>query len=243
MKTDKTWQFLQETSISQLVEFYDLLPDILFWIKDKNSDFIYANKVFIEHLDVHNLEQAIGKNDYAFSPKHLAEQYINDDKKVMQGEKVTDRIELNIGPSGEIAWYSTSKRCLLDSNCKVIGTYGFTRHLTKTSKTLAHVRELEVPITYISEHYANEINIEVLAQRSHLSVSALERRFKKHLGKTPKRFINDFRLEKARKLLVETKLPIAQIGYQVGFSEPSYFSKMFKQLFNILPSDLRTQYS
>ena len=239
MKTDKTKEFLANTAISQLVEFYDLLPDILFWIKDQDSCFIYANKVFIEHLGLQQLEQVVGKNDHAFSPSHLAHQFIIDDEKVMAGQKVTNRMELNIGPSGDIAWYSTSKRCLFDQRNNIIGTYGFTRHLSKTSQAMSYMTALDAPIAYISAHYASDINIAELAKLSHLSVSALERRFKKHLAKTPKQFINEFRLEQARKLLVETNLPIAQIGHQVGFSEPSYFSKMFKQLFALLPSEIR----
>ena len=241
MKTSKTWEFLSNTSIKQLVEFYDLLPDILFWIKDENSHFIFANKVFLEHLGATHLEQIVGKNDFDYSANYLAQQYVNDDKKVMAGEKVTNRMELNVGPTGDIAWYATSKRCLYNDNNEAIGTYGFTRHSSKTTKALAYMTELETPITFITANYANDINIENLAQMSHLSVSALERRFKKHLGKTPKQFINEYRLEQARKLLLETSLPIAQVGYQVGFSEPSYFSKKFNQLFGLLPSDFRKE--
>lgn len=239
MKTDKTKLFLQHTSIAQIAELYDLLPDILFWIKGKDSEIIYANKVFLEHVGVQHLEQVVGKNDYAFAPKHLAYQFINDDIKVMKGSNVTNRMELNIGAETEIAWYATTKRCLFDAEQNVIGTYGISRHLTKTSKTVSYMVELEVPIAFISKNYSSNINIEDLAKLSHLSISALERRFKKHLGKTPKQFINEFRLEKARMLLVETELPVAQIAYQVGFNEPSYFSKMFKQVFNLLPSELR----
>jgi len=230
---------MANTSVMQLVELYDFLPDVLFWIKDKNSQFIYANKVFIEHLGLNQLEQVVGKSDLSFSPKHLAHQFINDDKKVMAGEKVTHRTELNISASGEIAWFATTKRCLLDRNQNVIGTYGITHHINKSAKAVSYMKELEKPISYITEHYAQEINIELLAKMSHLSVSALERRFKKYLGKTPKKFIIEYRLEQARKLLIETNLPIAQVAYQVGFGEPSYFSKMFKLLFNILPSEYR----
>lgn len=169
----------------------------------------------------------------------MAHQFITDDKKVMAGEKVTNRLELNHTVGADIAWFSTSKRQLCNDNGEVIGTYGLTRHLNKTSKALSYMNDLEVPINYIKQHFSNDICIKELAAVSHLSISALERRFKKHLGKTPKRFINEFRLEQARKLLFETDLPIAQIGFQVGFSEPSYFSKLYKQAFGMLPSTAR----
>ena len=47
---------LRNTSVFQLVEFYDLLPDILLWIKDTDCNIIYANQVFVEHLGLQHLE-------------------------------------------------------------------------------------------------------------------------------------------------------------------------------------------
>ena len=159
----------------------------------------------------------------------------------MQGHVVTDRLELNQTSNGELAWFSTSKKVLTDEGNQILGTYGITRHLQKTSKALLHVRAIEGPVNYIREHYHRNICIEELAQLAHLSVSALERRFKKHLAKTPNQFINEIRLENARRLLVETQLPVSQIAYECGFSEPSYFSKQFKRLFGEMPSQIRTQ--
>jgi AraC-like DNA-binding protein len=195
--------------------------------------------VFLSQKGIPQLEQIIGKTDFFFSPKHMAQQFSNDDKKVMLGEKVTNRMELNITPKGDIAWFSTSKRCLKSNEGEILGTYGLTRHLNKTSKALSYMEELAKPIQFVKENYQQEISIEHLAKISHLSVSALERRFKKHLAKTPKQFINEFRLEQARKLIVETSKPIAEISFLTGFSEPSYFSKQYKKLFNILPSTSR----
>ena len=140
-----------------------------------------------------------------------------------------------------MAWFSTSKKAILADDGQILGTYGVTRHLQKTSKALSHVRAIEGPVNYIREHYHRNICIEELAELAHLSVSALERRFKKHLAKTPNQFINEIRLENARKLLVETRLPISQIAYQCGFSEPSYFSKQFRRLFGEIPSQMRDQ--
>jgi transcriptional regulator GlxA family with amidase domain len=108
-------------------------------------------------------------------------------------------------------------------------------------KTLSGIDELKVPVQYIRDNFHTELSIEKLAQVAHLPVSALERRFKKYLAKTPKQFIRQIRLDNARRLLVETKLPIAKIAYQPGFSNHSYFSRHFKLMFDELPSELRQQ--
>jgi len=236
-------QFLTQIKEQQLIAMFDLLPDILFWIKDQNGRIVHANKVFIDQLSYKNLKHVIGQTDHDFYPKHIAQQFIVDDQKVMSGSVVTDRLELNMNKDGNIAWFSTTKRPVINNQNKIIGTYGVARHLQKTSQTLSRVKAIEIPLEFIKNNYQQSINIEQLAEFSHLSVSALERRFKKYLGKTPNQFITEYRLEKARFFLLETKEPIAQIAEKTGFSEPSYFSRQFKASFGILPSKFRTQFT
>ncbi len=55
-------------------------------------------------------------------------------------------------------------------------------------------------------------------------------------GKTPIEFIRMIRLQRAAQLLEKSQLSVAEIAYQVGFNNPRYFSKYFKDQFNILPS-------
>ena len=230
---------LNTISVKQVLTMFDMLPDIIFWIKDTQSRVVYANQMFVEHLGYSSLEQVLGKSDSDLSPSHIAKQFIADDQKVMSGEIVTDRLEMNVNKLGELAWFSTSKRPLFDEHNMIIGSYGVTRHLQKTVKTLSGIDELKIPVEYIRENFHDDISIEQLAEVAHLSISALERRFKKYLARTPKQFIRQIRLDNARRLLVETKLPIAQIAYQSGFSDHSYFSRHFKLMFGELPSDIR----
>ncbi len=234
-------ELLKKVSVQQVLTMFDMLPDIIFWIKDTQSRVVYANQMFIGHLGFSSYEQVLGKSDYDLFPNHIAKQFIADDQKVLSGEAVTDRLEMNFSKSGELAWFSTSKRPLLDERNVIIGSYGVTRHLQRTVKTLSGIDELKVPVQYVRENFQDELTVEQLAKVAHLSVSALERRFKKHLAKTPKQFIRQIRLENARRLLVETKLPIAQVAYQSGFADHSYFSRHFKLMFDELPSQLRLQ--
>lgn len=223
----------------QLIEAFNLLPDILFWVKDIDCKVVYANQVYVEHVGARKLEEVLGKTDFAFSPEHIAHQFISDDKKVLAGESISNRLELNLPHNGEIGWFSTSKRPLFDERGDIIGTYGVSRHFEKSHRELLHVDSIRVPIIHIQKNLQKDIQITELANITHLSVSALERRFRKHLGKTPKQYINDARLTHARKLLFETDLPIGEVAYQSGFNEPSYFSKQFSKLFGCVPSEFR----
>lgn len=233
-------EFLQNiVGFEQILSMFDLLTDVIFWIKDTDSQIIYANKKYAEHLGFHSLHQVMGKSDNAFFPPHIAKQFITDDKSVMNGHVITDRLELNMLNSGEFAWFSTSKRPLFDKNNVIVGSFGFTQLLSKASKVLSSIDAIKEPIEYVRENYHREISIEELAKLAFISVSALERRFKKYLSKTPKQFVNEVRLENARRMLIETRLPIAEIAFRCGFSEHSYFSRQFKLQFGILPSQLR----
>jgi PAS domain-containing protein len=129
--------FLQDViGIQQILSMFDLLTDVIFWIKDTESRVVYANKMFVEHIGMHSPSQVLGKSDAAFFPPHIAKQFITDDQSVMSGNVITDRLELNILKFGEFAWFSTSKRPLFDSQNIIIGSYGFTRLLSKASQVL-----------------------------------------------------------------------------------------------------------
>lgn len=229
--------------VQQIIDMFDLIPDILFWIKDIDGRIVYANTFFLEHIGVQHLNQAIGCTDFDFSPYHIAKQFRVDDQKVLQGEIVHNRLEMNMTQGGDVAWFITSKKVLLDNAEQAIGSYGISRHLEKTSLALSGMDALKIPVDYINKHYMNELSMTELASISCLSISALERRFKKHLHKTPKQFVNEIRLENARRLLVETNLAIAAIANDVGFSDHSYFSKQFQLLFGQLPSSFRRSHT
>ncbi|GEA10960.1 response regulator transcription factor [Alteromonas sp. KUL49] len=240
-KSSKNQLVVNDINVQTLIGMFDLVPNTLFWIKDEQCRFIHANQVFIEHSGMRCLSRIVGRTDYAISPPHLARQYILDDRKVMTGDIVTNRIELNMLSSGEFGWYSTSKRPLQNDDGTIVGTYGFTHHLEQTSQALSSIDAIRAPVEFVRENYQKDFTVEDLAKVSFLSVSALERRFKKHLGKTPKQFVNEVRLENARRMLTDTALPIVEIAYRCGFSEHSYFSRQFKKMFGTLPSALREQ--
>lgn len=65
------------------------------------------------------------------------------------------------------------------------------------------------------------------------------RLFKKYYNVTVTRYINNYKLQKAKKLLKYTDLNIIEIAYSLGFSEPSYFCRIFKKAYNLSPGKYR----
>ncbi len=81
-----------------------------------------------------------------------------------------------------------------------------------------------------------DLSIPQLGQKLHLSNIQFYRKIKALTGRTPTLFIRSYRLQKARYLLQTSSLNVSEIAYDVGFSDPAYFSRAFKQEFGVNPS-------
>ena len=90
----------------------------------------------------------------------------------------------------------------------------------------------------IEENFSNsELNVNYLAEKLNISRSGLFAKIKTLADVTPNEMIQIVRLKRAAELLLEKKYTISEIGYMVGFSNPSYFSKCFQKQFGVRPMD------
>ncbi len=94
-------------------------------------------------------------------------------------------------------------------------------------------------MAYIHEHYADSISRMDLAQHVALSEDYLTDCFRKELGVTPITYINRYRVQQAKLLLTESYKSITEIAFDVGFSDSSYFSRVFRREVGMSPTDYR----
>jgi len=83
-------------------------------------------------------------------------------------------------------------------------------------------------------------NVENFGKEMGVSRMQLHRKLKALTGQPASEFLKSQRLKLALKLLKEKKISIAEVGYTVGFNDPSYFTKCFKQEFGRSPSEYFT---
>lgn len=83
------------------------------------------------------------------------------------------------------------------------------------------------------------LRIEDISQALHVSRSTLFLHFKREFGKNPMAVLMDIRIAHARKLLEESLLPISQIAFQSGFTDPLYFSRCFSRETGMSPREYR----
>ena len=217
----------------------ELIPDTHAWVKDRDGVFVFGNRLFYERFGISSMRGLVGKTDYDLAPADMAQHYCADDNRVLDGGAVTDRLELMPGKAKSLEWFLTSKWPVYSQVGDIIGSMGISRHLNHSERKLVSYQELSVPTDYIQEHFAGHLSVDELARACNLSVSALERRFKKHLKKTPHQYITETRLDNAKRLLLETEKSIGTIALETGFADHSHFTRMFRKHFGQAPSSLR----
>ena len=98
-------------------------------------------------------------------------------------------------------------------------------------------------VDYIRLHYPEEISLSVLIDIAAMSKANLTRRFLKETGTTIISFIRDTRCYHAKKLLENSELSIKEISSYVGYEDYNYFTKVFRSVTNLTPSEYRSQHS
>lgn len=88
---------------------------------------------------------------------------------------------------------------------------------------------------FVAERYAEELKACDLADFLYCSVPQVYRYTKKYYNLSPANYINEIRLQKAERLLLTTKKTVTEIALSVGFSDTSYFTKLFKKHYSQSP--------
>jgi AraC-like DNA-binding protein len=108
-----------------------------------------------------------------------------------------------------------------------------TRHKRLGSEAQRLVRKT---MAYIHEHFAQPISRHDLARYAGVSERHLNRCFLQETGVTPLTYLNRYRIQQAKGLLEQGQLSITEIMGSVGFSESSYFTRVFRREAGISPS-------
>ena len=84
--------------------------------------------------------------------------------------------------------------------------------------------------------------IDQLCRDAGASRSQIHNKLKKWTGLSTTYFIRSIKLQRAKYLLVQTDLNIAQVAFEVGFRDPSYFTRVFDERFGICPKNFRKRW-
>jgi len=94
-------------------------------------------------------------------------------------------------------------------------------------------------LDYLSEHCTDGFDLGRVAEASGLSKYHLDRVFKQSTGLSPSRYMTNLRLDKAKLLLTNSLTPIADVAVELGFSDQSHFTHVFKRFIGVTPKAYR----
>ena len=224
----------------QTLALFDLLPDVSFFVKDRRGRFIILNRRGCEYCGVASEDDALGKTDHDFFPSLRADEYREDDERVMRtGKAIVNRIESAPEKEASPRLVTTSKIPLRDKRGRVIGVAGFSRQIERMQSGTADA--MSEVIEYLHSHFAENVGTERLARMAGLSVSHFERRFRLAFGSSPRQYLIRVRVENAARMLRESDRSITEIAQACGFYDHAHFSRSFRRITNLSPTAYRNR--
>jgi two-component system response regulator YesN len=92
---------------------------------------------------------------------------------------------------------------------------------------------------YISKHYNEQLTLKEIADKFHFNYYYLSSYFSSQVAEGFSEYLNKIRVEKALELLRKEDIPVSEVSYLVGYSDHSYFCKVFKKFTKVTPSKFR----
>jgi PAS domain S-box-containing protein len=114
----------------------DSLSDCHVFAKDTASRFITTNAFHLKSLGAASLQDVIGKTDFDFFPRDLAQKYFDDEQQVMRtGQALVDQDERMLDAQGREHWFLTSKMPLRDAEGRITGLVGISNDITARKRS------------------------------------------------------------------------------------------------------------
>ena len=97
-------------------------------------------------------------------------------------------------------------------------------------------------IAYMKEHFTEKITLEDVAATIGFNANYFSELFKKETGENFSNYLLGIRMEKAKQMLRDTKIPVYEIGESVGYKDAKYFSQQFMKVVGVKPAEYRKLY-
>lgn len=221
-------------------QLLDLLPDIAFFVKDRQGRFIMQNRRAYEVCHVATERETIGRTDHDFFPKAHADLYVAGDQRIFAtGEPLINMIEpLPDSPSSS-DFIVCSKYPIRDRRRRVIGVACMYRRIDSLRVPPTHFGRIAKALDAIHHRYAEALDGLALARLTGISRRQFERHFRRVFGATPHDYLMRVRVNAACTLLADSDKGITDVALAVGFYDHSHFSRTFRRIMGIAPLAFR----
>jgi AraC family transcriptional regulator len=185
-------------------------------------------------LDPWLVEQVAKENAKANHVELLLHLGIND--RQIEHIVLALKAELQAGcPSGRL--YGDALAVALAA--QLLGKYAARLPIPNSYSACLPTRRLARVIQYVNDNLSKDLTLSDLAAVARMNPHHFSRAFKQSTGYPPHRYVNNCRVDRAKRLLTEDRLPLAEVGLSVGFQNQSHFTTLFHRLTGVTPKTYR----
>lgn len=225
------------------MELFEHAPGVCFYAKDRASKFVRLNRANLAVYGVSEEESLLGRSDRDFHPPSLAEGYIAEDKRVMDGGKpILNQTWLVPFLNGPLQWFVSSKIPLRDERGRCVGIAGVMHPIATPKEQMVRFQRLAPAVRHLEQNFREQVSLAELVQSCGLSATHIHRLFQRLLRMSPTEYVLALRLQEARRLLATTDESISSIAVDTGFFDQSHFTKRFRKVTGMTPTQFRKTY-
>jgi len=237
-KSRSFWERIEP--FQHIEELFSFIPDVHYFSKDREGRFMFVDEGFVQMLGCREREEVIGKTDFDFFSRDVAQKYVADDRRVMDsGVAIRNLAESIPGNDKTFTWRVVYKVPVRDRSARVVGIAGVVMPMTKHNAPTPYAGVMLPVLDFISEHYGRDLSVKELAKVAGMSLRSFERNFRHAFQRTPMQHLTSVRLQAVRRALVGTENSLSMIATECGFYDQSHMTQRFRSHFGKTPRAYR----
>ena len=224
-----------------LEQLFDNTPDIAFFIKDAAGRYLVVNDSLVERHGLRSKSQMLGRRPCDVCPGDFGRIPAEQDATVLRtGRPIIERLELHWYAPHKPVWCLTTKLPMRDATDTVTGIIGMSKDVRAPMPTKEIPAEIAAALRRLEAAFTDPLTPSTLARIAGLPTARFTRIIRRIFGITPTQLITKTRLAAASRLLRETDRTIADIALECGFTDHSAFTRAFRAVTSVTPTDFRS---
>lgn len=224
----------------QFFQLWRHAQDTRFFAKDSHGRFLAVSPNLVALNGLSGEEDMVGRDDYEFYPRSIAEKFRADDARVVDsGDPLTDMVEIFLDERGTPEWYVTHKFPIRDREGAVVGVMGTSRKYEGEAQAAGPFPGIGRAIRHMRERLGEDIPVPELAAMVHMSVRQFQRAFAHNFKMPPSQYRIRMRVLAACDRLLHGNEPVGSLAFALGFPDESAFIAHFKRQMGATPLKYR----
>jgi AraC-like DNA-binding protein len=218
---------------------FDCLPDVVFFVKNLCGEYVLVNETLVLRCGFKAKKQLLGRTPQQVFPAPLGESFALQDRQVLEGQVLRDRLELHVYPDGGHGWCVTCKLPLRNSAGQTVGLAGISRDVQRPDERRADYRPIANALAHVQRRPGEALTARDLAGVARMPLRRFQRVVQRIFRFTPGQLLMKMRIDAATRLLLDTDASLADIAQDCGYCDQSAFTRRFAAVVGMSPGRFR----